>query len=487
MLASAIAGARPAEILRSLSLWLNLLVVLALLLPGLVVLAFHQLDRDRGQLILGTIRSNGLLIGAALRPTLAKADPAQFTQLQAALSPFNALGRRITVLYKPNQAIGVAGFFYVAGIPAVAPDAIAAEHQFLVDTGVLGRLTQACAGNVPLAARVDLPGAKAELLTSVSPVIAPNGCFAVVVSSDAAGDVALADERAFWARPATQWALALYAAMALIGLGIFTRVRGGLKNFRAVAQNADVGAPSFAPSFVSATDLPEFVPLAREFDQMVTRLNQASRSLREAAEQNAHALKGKLATIRQLTAALPPETQLALNPALDRLDGLVQSARRLDTATAEALSHHPHRLDLSRLVQNFAQSYRQMLGEAGARVQSHIAPAIAVMGDAEMFEVILENLVENALSFTPPPGQVTIALYREANGCVLSVADQGSGVKPDLLPHIFDRYFSSRPDDASPHYGIGLWLVRQHAQALGGVVEAWNREGGGLEVRVVFR
>ena len=482
MLASAIAGGRPAELLRSVSLWLNLMLLLSLLLPAVLVAAFAQQDRDRNQLLLDAIRSNGLLIAAALHPTLERADPAQLTTVQNALAPFETVGRRITLLYKPDQAAGVAGFFYVAGIPVVPPDALAAERQYLVDTGVLGHLTQACAGNMPLAARVALPEAKAELLTSVSSVIAPHGCFAVVVSSDAAADVALADQRAFWARPTTQWALGLYAVIALIGAVIFWRVRGNLKIFRAVAQRADKSQQSFA----AATNMPEFIPLAREFDQLVQRLNATSASLREAAEQNAHALKGRLATIRQLTAALPPEAQSALDPAFERLDGLVQSVRRLDTATAEALSHHPRRLDLSALVEDFARGYRQMLAEQGDRLLTHIEPSLCILGDAEMLEVILENLVENAFSFTPAPGRVSLALWRIEGEAALAIIDEGPGVRPELLAHIFDRYFSSRPEDGSVHYGIGLWLVRQHAEALGGRVLARNREGGGLEMRVML-
>ena len=499
MPASVTAGAPPAEDapgrLRSISFMLNLLVALFLVLPILLFVTFNQIDRDRRALALDTIRDSGMLVGAALQPTLATLPPAKFGALQSDLATFAGLHRRVTLLYKPNLtadpagknlgANGEAGFFYVAGIPAVTSatletGALAAVRQRLVDMGVLGRLSQACSGNTPLAERVELPGRKAELLTSVSPITGPNGCWAVVISSDEASELSLADQRAYWARPEVQAALALYAAMAMICLWIFARTRGGLAAFRRAA----LGAAEGGASFVAHTAVPEFVPLAREFDQMVGRLGQAAATLRLAAEENAHALKGKLGTIRQLVATLPEAESAAIIAVLDRLDGLVGSARLLDTATAEALERKRHEFNLSSLVEPFCREYRMMLGDAGARLTCEVQPGIRVNGDEEMFEVILENLVENALSFTPDPGRVSISLLREGTQCVLRVADEGSGVNPDLLPHIFERYVSSRPVESVSHYGIGLWLVRQNVTAMGGVVEAHNRDGGGLEVVV---
>ena len=459
---------------------LNLLVAMFLLLPLLLLITFNQLDRDRRALALDTIRDSGLTIGAALRPALQTLPPAQFGSLQDDLAPLAVLRRRITLLYKPNLASGEAGFFYVAGIPAVAPEALAAERQRLIDIGVLGRLSQACSGNAPLAERVALPGARAELLTSVSPIPGPNGCWAVVVSSDAAGELSLADQRAYWARPEMGLALALYAAMALICVWVFWRTRQTLAAFGRAASSASEDGAGFA----ARTEVPEFLPLAREFDQMVARLGHAAATLRQAAEENAHALKGKLATIRQIVAGLPEGETPALMAALDRLDGLVASARLLDTATAETLERKRHQLDLSSLVAALCREVCLMLGDAGGRVVCDVTPGIHVLGDEEMIEVVLENLVENALSFTPEPGLIVVSLKHDGKAPVLTVADQGPGVRPDLLPHIFERYMSSRPVESTSHYGIGLWLVRQNVAAMGGHVEARNRVGGGLEVVV---
>jgi len=469
--------------LRSLSVLLNLLVALFLVLPVLLFLAFSQLDQARRALALDTIRDSGMLIGSALRPTLEALPPGGFGRIQADLDGFSALNRRITLLYKPNFAAGGAGFFYVAGVPAVAAGALALERQRLVDMGVLDRLSQVCAGNTPLTERIELPGQRAELLTSVSPINSANGCWAVLVASDNASELSLADQRAYWARPEVQLAVGLYLAMAVICLWIYVRLRDGLAAFRRVAQTAAIGGSSFA----AETEVSEFVPLAREFDRMVARLNQAAATLRKAAEENAHALKGKVATIRHLAAALPEaEPQAAIMAALDRLDGLVASARLLDTATAESLDGRFADIDLSALVEAFCRDCRLMLGDASGRLVCDIAPGIRVRGNEEMLEVILENLVENALSFTPAPGEVSIRASHAHPNCAITVTDQGPGVDPSLLAAIFERYMSTRPAESETHYGIGLWLVRQNALAMGGSVTARNVGNGGLEMSVIL-
>src|SRR5205823_2817602 len=121
-----------------------------------------------------------------------------------------------------------------------------------------------------------------------------------------------------------------------------------------------------------------------------------------------------------------------------------------------------------------------------------VAPGLAVAGREDMFETILENLIDNALSFSPPGEPITVRAKGDNGTIIMTVADNGPGVAPDQLNRIFERYYSSRFNreqdeiDANGgiHFGIGLWLVRQQVQALGGTVTAENQATGGLVVTV---
>jgi two-component system sensor histidine kinase ChvG len=106
-----------------------------------------------------------------------------------------------------------------------------------------------------------------------------------------------------------------------------------------------------------------------------------------------------------------------------------------------------------------------------------------------MVETVVENLFDNAVSFSPEGASIVVRL--EAHGVMaeLMVADSGPGVPPEDVGRIFDRYYSRRPDradmaDDQSHFGIGLWVARRNVEALGGTIQAENREPTGLVMRV---
>ncbi len=479
--------------LRSLRLQMNVLITLFLILPILLYAVFSAVDRDRSRLAVDVVRDNGLLISTALKPELEGLTPERFDQLQALLARFAAPQRSVELLFKPASVGGGGGFYFLAGVPVIPPSQLETERGRLVALGILDRLARSCDGNVPLSERVAVPAQGAEILTSVSPVQTASGCWAIVIAANAHGAFSIVDEQAYWERPVMRLALAVYLGMAVVAISIFILVSSGLRRLREAAQAVEGGG-----QFADSVEVPEFLHIARDFDQMVDRLRGTSALLKQAAEDNAHALKGPLAVIRQSieplsTAADDPArlsaVQSAISASLDRLDGLVQSARRLDIVTAELLDPSRHGVDLSALVAAFADEYAMMLGDRAAAVDVIIAPGISIQGEEDLIEVILENLVDNALGFAPAGSKVTLALRRDGADAVLTVTDSGPGVAPTMLTKIFDRYFSYRPGadlggSGPSHYGIGLWLVRHHVQIMRGTVEAVNRAEGGLEMIV---
>jgi len=102
-------------------------------------------------------------------------------------------------------------------------------------------------------------------------------------------------------------------------------------------------------------------------------------------------------------------------------------------------------------------------------------------------ESIVENLLDNAASFSPTGGEVRVRLQAQGTMATMTVEDEGPGVPQSALGRIFDRYYTDRraaprTEAESAHFGIGLWLARQNARALGGDIEAANRTPHGLMV-----
>ena len=99
----------------------------------------------------------------------------------------------------------------------------------------------------------------------------------------------------------------------------------------------------------------------------------------------------------------------------------------------------------------------------------------------------LENLVDNAASFSPDAGTVEVAVRRDGESVVVRVTDEGPGIPEQNRARIFDRFFSDRPDrNGAAHAGLGLAIVKAIVEGRGGTVEASNLPGRGacLQVRL---
>ena len=111
---------------------------------------------------------------------------------------------------------------------------------------------------------------------------------------------------------------------------------------------------------------------------------------------------------------------------------------------------------------------------------------IWIQSDRQFLKIILQNLLSNALKFTPAHGEVILELFVEDNRVLIQVQDSGRGIHPEDLPHIFERYYQSKWNETKVEggTGIGLSLVRELTTALGGGVEASSTWGEGTVFRV---
>ncbi len=493
-------GATLARLRRSLVVRLALLLVIFAAVPVILYEQFRAADQERQTLLLSTIREKGVVVSRALSPVLAKADTIPYFKLGEELTQYQSDTVSLKLLFRPAPPRD-GGFFYVASAPSVSPDALDVERQYLVDAGILERIERSCDGNLPLAMRIDLPGGRTELLTSISPVQTHGGCWVLVISSllDSLGERSLG--LPYWQSPEIQVAAAIYLALAVFVLLLFFDLWRSLLRFgrmaRAIRRNNDT------TSFSERNDIPELQPVALEFDRLVETLRESAASIRRAAEDSAHAFKTPLGIIRQ---ALEPlrrrvagdergaQSIEAIDLALERLDGVVQTTRRLDHAAADLLDPPRDRVDLSGLIRGLVTGYRVGLQSPGPQLTDSIEDGIVVVGGEELIETVAENIIDNALSFTPPGGEVRVALRRRRASAILTVDDEGPGVSPERMSRIFERYYTDRRDapKPSPHaggdnFGVGLWIVRRNIEAMNGHVRCANRPGGGFHMEIELR
>jgi two-component system sensor histidine kinase ChvG len=119
------------------------------------------------------------------------------------------------------------------------------------------------------------------------------------------------------------------------------------------------------------------------------------------------------------------------------------------------------------------------------------------MAGKGILDVVVENILDNAIGFCPRGKAIILTLQRRRQDVLLRIEDEGPGIRPGEIDHVFDRYVSlRRPEDqpadvaraanGADHAGLGLWIVRRNVESLGGRVSAANRASGGLAIEVVL-
>lgn len=241
-------------------------------------------------------------------------------------------------------------------------------------------------------------------------------------------------------------------------------------------------------------DLPddELGRLARTFDGMLGRIEDAFERQRRFTGDAAHELRTPLSLMRSqldITRArrrTPEEYEAALadlDGDLDRITGLV--VKLLTIARADSGRMLPERdpLDLAALVRVTLDQYGPMAWQAGIALAAEATPA-ACRVDADMIVQVLVNLLDNALAHTAAGGTVTVGCAADGRMARLWVVDTGSGIPPEHVPRVFDRFYRVDFGRARALGGTGLGLAICHAiaEAHGGTIALTSRVGHGTRV-----
>ena len=473
-----------------------MVALILLTVPVIVFERFRAADDVQQSLLLRSVREQGHLTAQALAPLLKDGERAPLPQLGRELERLADDVASVKLLFEAHDR---SGFYYIASWPTVPNAQLETERAALIDAGVLQRLSASCEGEVPLSLHYRAPERDDQIVTSVTPLHTTAGCWVFVTTLSAGSLSGLDLGRPYWERQDVRLAAAIYLAMIVIIFTTFWSIRRGLKRFVEHARAIRERQPGI--SFADQNDVPDLVEAALEFDHMVEVLATSAQDLRRAAEDNAHAFKTPIAVIRQslepLRRAVDPQKERnarALNlieGSLDKLDGLVSSARRLDVAAAILMDMPRSIVDLSRLLRRLVEANSDILARRGIGLKHRIRPDVMVSGHEEMLETIVENLFDNAVSFSQDGGTIEVTFAVVAGLAELLIADSGPGVPMEYMERIFERYFSYRPSrpieiDTPSHFGVGLWIAKRNVQALGGTITAENRSPNGLLVRVTL-
>lgn len=484
---------------RSLGFKVLLLLIIFISLPMIVYQEFVTADQDRMALVNRALSIEGELIANAIAPLLHDFGPEAARTLSRRLESMGSERLGIKLLMRPTSVVGEEGFLFMASAPAAPMGELQEERRQLLSNGALKHVGDACEAEAPGMARLVDASGNEEILTSLTPVLTRQACWVVIVTH-AAGDLPGSNfDRPYWQSPEVRVATVIYLMMAVFVLAMFVDIWRNLRRFQRLARR--IGDAGEDTSFAAMNRVPELQPVAEDFDFLVRRLKSSERLIRQAAEDNAHALKGPVAVIAQALEPIRRERGMlddrarrsidVIDQSVQRLDSLVTAARHMDETLASALNPPRYAVDVSGVVNGLADAYRQTWPRPGVALRTEIAPGLKVLANEELLEEVIENLLENALGFVADDGDILIRAEKRDRQVALEVIDNGPGVPSGRLERIFDRYYSDRshstPQAAGVgHDGIGLWIVRRNAEAVGGRVEAAACEPSGLRITVLL-
>jgi two-component system sensor histidine kinase ChvG len=454
-------------------------------------------------LVTRAIQDRSALIADALTPTLKNVDPKGQVSLNADLAKYSSDGTILKLMFQPageqNGGREAGRFFFVASAPQIRADEVSAELDELRHRHPATPFRRLHVGRHQQIRYKQANGA-VELLTSIIPIRTAGGCW-VLTSTHATSEVLNTSiGRPYWETREVRVAAVIYLVLAVIALLVAVSIRLSLRRFRDVAAEISQGRIGDY-AFTHRNVVPELSSVAQDFDKLVHELWRVSQQIRQSAEDKAHSFKTPLATIRSalepVRRAVPDDNRRArraleiVDSALARLLDLVIAAQRHEISTAELIEAPRVPTDFAQLVGDAALHFREILASKDIRLIRRLDERAVVRAGHGMLEVVVQNVLENAISFSPPGGTIVVTLTSNDETVDLQIDDEGPGVDPAKIDYMFERYFSSRPHDAtdadaqpSGHAGLGLWIVRRNVEALGGRASAANRIGGGLSVTV---
>ncbi len=232
----------------------------------------------------------------------------------------------------------------------------------------------------------------------------------------------------------------------------------------------------------------------------VTDLRRLERMRQDFVANASHELKTPLAAIKAYTETLldgalhddAVNTRFLgqIDVQADRLNQLIQDLLRLARIEAGANAFHHGPLRLGPIVRKIVEAYRSRAETIGLRYEPDLPgdEGPLVRADEEAIRQVLDNLIDNALKYTPEGGRVAVVCVVDADRVTIEVVDSGIGIPRDDLPRIFERFY--RVDKARSRElggtGLGLSIVKNLVNSLGGQIAVESRPGQGSTFRVTL-
>jgi len=287
-------------------------------------------------------------------------------------------------------------------------------------------------------------------------------------------------------------AIVALIATALLSALQFARLLEPLERMTKDIAEIDQNSLNKRVATESMTD--ELAALGEQFNAMLDRLARAYRGLRQYADNVAHEIRtplNKLILGLNVAEQKPRSAEEydallgQLSENCRELNTLVERLLFLARASSGQASIRRQLVDVQSEVEAIGELYRESASVAGVRLTVEQGESVAVSADRSLLQRAITNLVSNAISHTPPGGDVSLCVRQLDDAAEIVVDDTGSGIAAVDLPFVFDRFYRADPSrPASGRVGLGLPIAKSIVELHGGDISLESTLGSGTRATI---
>ncbi|WP_333594360.1 ATP-binding protein [Anaerospora hongkongensis] len=298
--------------------------------------------------------------------------------------------------------------------------------------------------------------------------------------------------------------LAGLAAILLAGLLAAYMARGIVRPLKAMQETAaamacgDYGRRVTVAARDEVGDLGRSLnSLAKDMGDYVRQMERTDKMRRDFVANVSHELRTPLTIMHGYNQALQDGTiteaekvnkyHRVMGGEILRLEKLIAELLDLSQLQAGGITLEIEDVPLAEVVDNVMTLLKQKSEQQGVTLAAQIDAAVpSIRGDGDRLTQLVLILMDNALKFTPPGGQITVGLTQERASAVLTIADTGAGIAAGDLPYIWERFYKADKSRASGGTGLGLAIARQIIELHGATVDVSSACGEGTTFAIRF-
>lgn len=287
--------------------------------------------------------------------------------------------------------------------------------------------------------------------------------------------------------PPVQWFVPVFWLIFITGaVWVFRRFRRTIEPISDIMEAAHQVADGDYSTRVERRGPRDVLQLVDAFNTMTIRLQTNEEQRKHLFADTAHELRTPLAviqgTIEGMIDGVYPKDDAHLAPLVDQtriIARLLNDLQTIATAEAGALVLHRTETDLAALIGDAIASFAPGAERAGVDLRADVTGVPDLSLDPTRIRQVIDNLLANALRYTPAGGSVRIEVVPSAEEVRVSVRDTGRGMTPDETARVFERFVKSLDSGGS---GLGLAIAKSLVEAHGGTINAESTPGAGTTI-----